>query len=233
MNITVLASGSTGNAYIVTDGQTSVLLDAGIPFKKLQQKSGFGLSSVDAALISHHHADHSAAVRDLIGKQGMNAHMSEATARTLGVAGYRVKLVAPSRKFEVGTFKIVPFSLPHINSDGTECPNLGYLLFSTVTGERLLFATDCMYIPQRFPACDIYMVEVNYSEDVENDHTIPAVEKRRWLSHMSLNTAMKFYRAQDLSKCKAIYALHLSNARCNENEIRRELEKLGKPVQIC
>ena len=43
MEIKALASGSTGNAYIVGDGQTTVLLDAGIPVKALQVGSGFRL----------------------------------------------------------------------------------------------------------------------------------------------------------------------------------------------
>ena len=39
MQIDVLASSSLGNAYIVSDGATSILLDAGIPYKELQVKS--------------------------------------------------------------------------------------------------------------------------------------------------------------------------------------------------
>ena len=233
MQVRILASGSTGNAYIVTDSKTTILLDAGIPLKKIQQKMGFGLSSVDGVLLSHVHSDHSIAVKDLTTRYGINAYMSAETAAELKLGGYRIKPVAHLKQFVVGTFVVVPFDLPHTNADGTECKNFGYLLYSTVTKERLLYATDCMYIPHRFPPLDYIMLETNYTDDVENDHRIPAVELRRFKSHMSLNTAVDFLKAQDLSKCKAIYCIHLSNAACKESEIRRRVGEFGKDVIIC
>jgi phosphoribosyl 1,2-cyclic phosphodiesterase len=159
--------------------------------------------------------------------------MSAETAAELKLVGYRIKTVAQLKQFQIGTFLIVPFNLPHTNTDGTNCPNFGFILYSTATNERLLYATDCMYIPNRFPACQYYMVEVNYSGDVENDHRIPEVEKRRYRSHMSLDTAYSFLQAQELSKCKAIYCLHLSAAASNEQEIRERMGMLNKEVIIC
>ena len=233
MEVKVLASSSAGNAYTLSDGKTTILLDAGIPFKKIQQRIGFGLSSIDGVLLTHHHSDHSLAVADLTTKYGINAYMSKETATELKLGGYRVKTVAHLKQFEIGTLLVVPFDLPHLNADGSNCPNFGYLIYSTVTKERLLYATDCMYIPHRFPPCEYYMVECNHSEDIENDHRIPAVELRRLKSHMSLNTAIDFLKAQDLSKCKAIYYIHLSNTACNEQEIRERVGEFGKEVIIC
>lgn len=50
-----LASGSGGNAYIVTDGQTPLLLEAGIKIKELRKKGGFQAHEMQACLVSHEH----------------------------------------------------------------------------------------------------------------------------------------------------------------------------------
>ena len=55
MQIEVLGSSSAGNAYIVSDGDTSLLLECGLPIKDMQIKSNFKIASVSGCLISHLH----------------------------------------------------------------------------------------------------------------------------------------------------------------------------------
>ena len=55
MQIDVLGSSSLGNAYIVNDGVTSILLECGLPLKEMQIKSNFKVNDVSACLISHLH----------------------------------------------------------------------------------------------------------------------------------------------------------------------------------
>jgi len=55
MEIKVLASGSSGNAYFVSDGKTPLLLEAGIPFKEIQRGLNFRLQELVGCLISHEH----------------------------------------------------------------------------------------------------------------------------------------------------------------------------------
>ena len=43
MRFEALASSSAGNAYIVEDGETRILLECGISHKKLLKLSGFAL----------------------------------------------------------------------------------------------------------------------------------------------------------------------------------------------
>lgn len=55
MQIEVLGSSSAGNAYIVSDGDTSLLLECGLPIRDMQIKSNFKIAFADACLISHLH----------------------------------------------------------------------------------------------------------------------------------------------------------------------------------
>lgn len=55
MQVEILGSSSAGNAYIINDGNTSILLECGLPFREMQIKSDFRVANVDACFISHLH----------------------------------------------------------------------------------------------------------------------------------------------------------------------------------
>ena len=76
MEIKTLASGSTGNAYLVGDGTTTLLLECGISMRELMRRSRFTLSRVDACLITHEHGDHARAVHDVMAR-GIPVYCSE------------------------------------------------------------------------------------------------------------------------------------------------------------
>ena len=88
MEIKTLASGSTGNAYLVGDGTTTLLLECGISMRELMRRSRFTLSRVDACLITHEHGDHARAVHDVMAR-GIPVYCSEGTAAKLGYRHYR------------------------------------------------------------------------------------------------------------------------------------------------
>ena len=61
MTFTSLASSSKGNAYVVSDGETTLLLECGLTFKELQKRLGYGVAGITACLVSHEHQDHAKA----------------------------------------------------------------------------------------------------------------------------------------------------------------------------
>jgi len=67
IQIKALASGSSGNCYHLTDGSSGLLIEAGIPIKKISKGIGFKLTSeIDGCLITHEHMDHSKSARDIM-----------------------------------------------------------------------------------------------------------------------------------------------------------------------
>ena len=46
MTFTSLASSSHGNCYVVNDGETAILLECGISFRRIKKELGFGLSAL-------------------------------------------------------------------------------------------------------------------------------------------------------------------------------------------
>ena len=55
LNFTVYTSGSAGNLYKLDDGKSEILIEAGLPIKKIRKKLEFKLSEVAGCLISHEH----------------------------------------------------------------------------------------------------------------------------------------------------------------------------------
>jgi len=231
IEINALATGSKGNAYHVTDGHTSLLLEAGIPFKDIRRKLNFQTSNIAACLISHEHKDHCKGLNDVL-KAGIDCYMSVGTAEALNIKHHRIKTVKAKQQFQLGTWTILPFDVQHDVSEP-----YGFLLMNK-QGEKLLFATDTYYIRYKFPGLTHIMVECNYSIKILNENIaagrVPRVMKKRLLrSHFSLENVKDFLRSNDLKKVQEIWLLHLSDNNSDEEFFKREIQELtGKMVVV-
>jgi len=230
MIIKVLASSSEGNCYLISDGKTKLLIEAGIPFKVAQKALNFQVSGLSAVLISHFHGDHSAYIRDFI-KAGVDCYMLASTAKEKKVSGHRVKIIEAKKQFAVGSWSILPFDVVH----DVEC--LGFLLASK-DGEKLVYITDTPYCKYRFKGLDYILIEANYSERIinqrkDNDPISIDMKRRIIKNHFSLENVKKFLQANDLSRVQSIYLLHLSDSNSNAQMFKREIQQItGKEVYI-
>ena len=233
MNIKILASGSSGNCYKVGDGKTSLLLECGIPIKKIKEGCDFDFSDIAGCLISHEHQDHCKAVKDIMAA-GIDCYMSEGTACVLNLTGlYHLWYMQSSKYYSIGTLRIFAFKVHH---DAAE--PFGFLIQSVITNERLLFMTDSYYTEYKFPGLTHIMIEANYSEAelnnaVEDGRTQFGQKRRLYNSHMSLEHCIEMLKANDLSKVKQIYLLHLSSNNSDASEFKKRVqEQTGCEVYI-
>ncbi|HHX82632.1 MAG TPA: MBL fold metallo-hydrolase [Pseudomonadaceae bacterium] len=230
IEITALASGSTGNAYRVSDGQTPLLLEAGIPIKAIMRGLGYKLSEIQAVLVSHSHMDHAKAAGDVL-KAGIEVYMSQPTADALGATGHRVRILEPRAQVQIGSWAVLPFETQH------DCPgSMGFLLASG--DQKLVYITDSYYVRWRFNSLTHVMVECNYSDDILSANVaagvVPAVLRDRLLqSHFSLEHVKDFLRANDLSRLEEVWLLHLSDGNSDAERFKREIMQLtGRPVYV-
>ena len=232
MKFESLASSSAGNAYIVSDGESRLLLECGIPRNKLLQLSGFSLSKFCGCLVSHEHNDHARATKDLI-IDGMRVFMSEGSADRLGLSEKGARIIEAWEQFNLSSFDIVPFTTFH---DAAE--PLGFLIKSRVDGDVLAFATDTVNLRYRFPGLNILAIEANFDRTIlEGSKKLPEKVKRRIEnSHMEIDTLCEYLSELDLSECREIHLLHLSDSSSNElkflERVRRVVPK-GIKVRVC
>lgn len=223
MKFEALASSSAGNAYVVSDKETHVLLECGISHSKLQKLSGFSLSEFQACLVSHEHKDHAKSVAELISR-GMAVYMSQGTAEALETDA--VQLIESMEQFNVGSLDIVPFATFH---DAKE--PLGFLIKSRVDGDVLAFATDTVNLRYKFPGLNILAIEANYDKHIlERCEKMPEkVRYRITNSHMEIDTLCDYLRSLDLSQCREIHLLHLSDATSHEGHFINKVSRAVPP----
>ena len=227
MKFEALASSSAGNAYIVSDNDTRILLECGVSHKKLQKLSGFSLNEFQACLVSHEHKDHAKSVVELISR-GMPVYMSLGTAEALwdetdnSATMDAVQLIGHFGQFNIGTFDIVPFTTFH---DAKE--PLGFLIKSRVDGDVLAFATDTVNLRYKFPGLNILAIEANYDKAIlERCEKMPEkVRYRITNSHMEIDTLCDYLRSLDLSQCREIHLLHLSDATSHEGHFMNKVAR--------
>jgi phosphoribosyl 1,2-cyclic phosphodiesterase len=231
MKFEALASSSSGNAYIVSDRDTRILLECGIPHKKLQKLSGFSLSEFKACLVTHEHKDHAKSVQELI-SSGMDVYMSYGTAQALGCINL-VKLIEHMEQFNIGSFDCVAFNVFHDTSEP-----LGFLIKSRVDGDIFAFATDTVNLRYKFPGLNILAIEANYSPEIlaKNEKMPEKVKHRIENTHMNIDVLCDYLSTMDLSQCREIYLLHLSDSSSHEKKFISKVKNVIPPhinVTVC
>lgn len=233
MDIKVIASGSSGNCYLISDEKTKILLECGINISRLRKQLNFRLNDISACCITHEHKDHAAALKDVL-NIGLDCYLSAGTMQAMGINHHRQHPIEAGKQFEIGSFIVLPFEVMH---DAAE--PLGFLIYSKHTKEKLFFATDTYYVRHKFSNLTHIMIECNYCIDILNKNidsgAISPDRKSRILkSHMSIQNVKGFLSANDLSCVKEIYLMHLSDGNSNEVDFKRQIMALtGLPVYIC
>lgn len=232
MKIKVIASGSSGNATLINDGKSSLLLDAGVTIKELQRGTGFMLSNIAGCLVTHAHADHSKACKD-IAKRGISIYSSQGTFDSLNVIGHRFIPVRSLNEFKVGTFIVRPFDVVHDVAEP-----LGFLVNSSISGEKLVYFCDTAYVKYSFSGLDYIVAECNHGdrelrESVKSGVINAELAKRITRNHLSLERFIAFLKATDLSFVKEIHVIHLSDNNSNAERFKQEIQRIaGTEVYI-
>ncbi len=184
MKLTAYASGSTGNLYSVTDGITSLLLEAGLPLKEMQRITQHTLSNHDACFITHAHRDHCEGAKDLQNTIGVPVFCSEHTAGTLDAFTIRIKAGEIKR---INTIEVEPFDVKHFDQKTNEwMPTLGFHLSSTFDRESIVFITDTYYSKPRFYKPTIMAIECNYANDLLPEDIIERPKRKLYTQTVRL-----------------------------------------------
>lgn len=230
IQIKTLATGSTGNCYMIDDGETRLLIELGIQFKKIQQALNYETTKIAACLISHSHKDHCKGLQGAL-NASLDVYMSQTTTNEISIEHNRIKLYENKEQFRVGSFTILPFDVQH------DVENHGFLIQSD-NGSKLLFATDTYYVKYRFAGLNYLMIECNYSRKILDENTDSGrihefLANRIIGSHFSLENLLEFLKANDLSQVQEIHLLHLSNTNSSEEEFKRAVQAAtGKLVYV-
>lgn len=235
----ILGSSSSGNCALLITPNCRVLIDMGLPARKLNEllaPTGISLAEVDAVFITHEHSDHICGLAGLLRHPHVQVYANRETARAAQV---RLRFRPTWNFFETGstfTFRdleVCTFSIPHDASDP-----VGFV-FSITTGEKrqkLAWCTDLGYVPElvreRIRGADVLVLESNYDPDMlDRDHRRPFSLKQRIKSrhgHLSNFAAHELLRTTENASWRRVYLAHLSKE-CNDVQLVRDtFAGLGK-----
>ncbi|MBI5001336.1 MAG: MBL fold metallo-hydrolase [Euryarchaeota archaeon] len=208
-----LASGSNGNALLVSSGTTTILIDDGISTKRLSASlgsAGKSLNDIAAVFITHEHHDHVSGLPVLRKRTPSPFHASAGTAGALPHE-FDIKRVAPGKTIDVGNLRIEPFRTPH---DAEE--SFGYLI-EDKEGKKALVATDVGHVNghllERLEGCGIVMIEANHDLEMLMDGRYPEMLKERIrgpLGHLSNDEAADVALEATKKGAKHVILAHMS-----------------------
>jgi phosphoribosyl 1,2-cyclic phosphodiesterase len=228
VSLTVLASGSKGNCSVLSNGTTSILVDAGLSCRETYKRmaiAGINPDDISAIVITHEHSDHITGLSLLTRKLDVPVYMTGATRAAYDKwarAQARVKDQPPKtyiQKFETfesgKSFTICgidafPFTIPHDAEDP-----VGFVF--RLEGVQVGIVTDLGYLPENVKlhlrGCDGLMIESNHDLEMLRNGPYPWALKQRVMSrvgHLSNESLAEFLSGEYDGAAAFLVLAHLS-----------------------
>ena len=228
VQLSVLGSGSRGNALVLSCEEGAVIVDMGFSRKELRcrmEKLGIDPSGIRAALLTHEHDDHSKGCRVFCNELSIPLCAAGPTAAYLKRKGKlpdRVLEFEPGQDFHIAGFEISPFAVQH----NAVCP-VGFVIRRG--GCTVGIATDLGDVNalarQRLCDCSALILESNYDAKMLRDSDRQIYLKRRILGrhgHLDNVVALKALEELLTPRTSVLMLAHLSSE-CNCPELVRNL----------
>lgn len=229
MKVATIASGSRGNSVLIDNGDTRVLVDAGISAARMArrlERLDVRPESIDAVVITHEHRDHTSGVGVAARRWGWPVYMTEATrtrCAALLTGDEDVRTYSGYRPLRLGSLEVLPFLTCHDAADP-----IAVTVRDVETGHKVGVATDLgratTTVRHALGGCHLLILEANHDELMLREGPYPwSVKQRIGGSRGHLSNRLAAELAVDLvhTDLAAILLAHLSQE-CNDPGLARE-----------
>ncbi len=227
IRVAALGSGSKGNAFVISHGSTTLMVDGGFSNKVLRERMAavdIDPRQVKAVLLTHEHDDHVRGCRVFCDAEDIPLCTTYRSAKYLGERNKiprQVMEFIPGSRFQLEGFTINPFSVRH---DALE--PVGFEIIRD--GIKIGIATDLGSVDQlsrtRLRDSNILILESNYDLDMLRNSPRPLHLKRRIMGrhgHLDNRDALAVLPELITEKTGALFLVHLSSE-CNDYQLVKE-----------
>lgn len=218
LRFSVLASGSTGNAFYIESDKERILVDAGLSGKQLDQlfeKVQVDPSRLTGILVTHEHSDHIKGLGIMARKYNLPIYANEKTWHAMEGSIGKLSL---DQKFHFGMEEVKTFGDIDVESFGVS-HDAAQPMFYTFRhdGKKVALVTDLGYVSERIKKtvedADAYIFEANHDVSMLRMGRYPWNVKRRILGdsgHVSNEDCGLALTDIIGNRTKRIYLAHLS-----------------------
>lgn len=230
-----MGSGSSGNSYFLSTGDTSILIDAGISvrrIKKYLKDYGFSLDQIDAVLVTHDHADHIKAVGHLANDHNIKIYATELVHKginhnycvTSKLTPEHQVIINKGETIQIGDLKLTPFEVPH---DSTDC--VGYrveqngIVYCLITDIGEVTPT----VQKQIADARYLVIESNHDTEMLENGPYSAYLKNRILSakgHLSNKACAEAIVKYATPELRHVWLCHLSEENNHPELARKTME---------
>ncbi|MBL0941029.1 MAG: MBL fold metallo-hydrolase [Gemmatimonadaceae bacterium] len=219
LRVTVLGSGSRGNAVLVEGSIGSVVIDAGFGVRAMARRFSQALrtpESVHDLLLTHEHVDHASGAAAASKRWNWTVHGTAATLAALdtipGGAPERVASISATSGTSIAGFEVEHHAVPH---DAADCR--AFRLTDTRSGARVAIVLDCGDVPETLPAflshVDLLVMESNHDRAMLQQGPYPWQLKKRisgGRGHLSNDRAAALLATSAHHGLQGVLLAHLS-----------------------
>ena len=224
MQVSVLASGSTGNATYIETPEHQVLIDAGLSGKKIEElmnSIGRTLNDVDSLFVTHEHTDLSIGVGVLARRYGMVVYANQQRWAAMAPKIVTIKpeqkhLLEAGKVLSLGDLDVESFGVSHDAAD----PQFYEMHHA---GHSFAIVTDTGYVSERVEGvikdAEAILMECNHDTEMLRMGPYPWALKQRIMSdtgHLSNEDGARALIDVLGNDTKQIFLGHLSK----ENNIK-------------
>lgn len=218
LRFSVLASGSTGNAFYIESDQEKLLVDAGLSGKQMDRLLGeiqVNPSSLSGILVTHEHSDHIKGLGIIARKYNLPIY---ANAKTWKAMENSIGSISLDQKFHFNMEEIKTFGDIDVESFGVSHDAAEPMFFTfRQNGKKVALVTDLGYVSERIKKtvedADAYIFEANHDVGMLRMGRYPWNVKRRILGdngHVSNEDCGLALGDIISNRTKRIYLAHLS-----------------------
>jgi phosphoribosyl 1,2-cyclic phosphodiesterase len=234
--VTILGSGSRGNAILVETDGGRLLVDAGFSGRDLERRMqavGVDPTTLSGLLITHDHGDHTRGMGVAARRWGVPLYLTDMTrnvCRGLLDGTENVRPYTSAEPVEIGGFTVTPFLTVHDAIDP-----VAVTVTETASGEKLGIATDLgratATVRHALQACHVLVLESNHDEILLRQSHYPWSVKARIggsHGHLSNRAAAELVRELYHEELCAVVLAHLSE---NANDPSLAHEVVGEALE--